>query len=781
MSKFNRIAFRIPLMILGATLVFVTAVGMIVPARIDTAYREAEKAGCLAAAERLEPLLLERAHSGDCAEVIKTLEAAVEGTPVSGAAFTISSLKMQCSHHAGLPVTDARTTQTVALHEAGGVKVGELTLAYSLDAAAAAAQATFYRRYGVAVALYLLLLLLIFRSLRKSLQPLEEIGAAMARFNPAKPSETRFPDRGTGEVASVVRGALNMFDALLEHIRRLHSQSSDTTDGESHLKEAQRMANIGSWEYQVDTGHFGMSTEMYRILALNTKSNSIGWEPFLAFVADDDREFVRQVIDDAVQKGSKFHMGYKLQRVNGEVIEVHTYGKVRKKADGKVRITGVTRDVTEQNRTQRMIEDLAYFDPLTNLPNRVLFRDRLHKAIETAKRNRGKIAVLFLDLDHFKLINDTMGHHVGDKLLRFVADALSKQLRASDTISRIGGDEFVVVLSEIKEERDATLVAEKLLEALSGQHMVENHAMFVSTSIGIALYPEHAEEAAELVKCADTAMYEAKQHGRDNWQLYRAEMGGQRYGQLLLETELYEAVKGKKAFSLYYQPIFQLDSGKAVAMEALLRWHHGEEIVESELFVPMLESSGLIVELGYWVIANVAEQIASWAARGMTPRPVSVNLSARQLQDETLPNYVEEVIATHGIDPNDLGFEVSEGVMISNVEFYTSQLQRLKKLGVRLCLDDYGRGLSSIEHLARFPIDTIKTDQFFVQELREEENSDKIRAVTAMARALGFKTVVAGVEEALQEAGIHDIAAEMVQGYYYSRPLAAEAVEQYLK
>lgn len=325
------------------------------------------------------------------------------------------------------------------------------------------------------------------------------------------------------------------------------------------------------------------------------------------------------------------------------------------------------------------------------------------------------------------------------------------------------------------------LVAEKLLEALSGQHMVENHAMFVSTSIGIALYPEHAEEASELVKCADTAMYEAKQHGRDNWQLYRSEMGGQRYGQLLLETELYEAVKGKKAFSLYYQPILQLDTGKAAGMEALLRWHHGEEIVESELFIPMLESSGLIVELGYWVISSVAAQIAAWSARGMTPRPVSVNLSARQLQDETLPNYVEEVIATHGIDPDYLGFEVSEGVMISNVEFYTSQLQRLKKLGVRLCLDDYGRGLSSIEHLARFPIDAIKTDQYFVQELREEENSDKIRAIAAMARALGLKTVVTGVEEALQEAGIHDIPVDMVQGYYYCRPLASEAVEQYLK
>ena len=784
MSKMNRIAFRIPLLTLVVSLGFVAAVGYLAVGQLNDAYRFAEKDGCHFAARNLVPFLTHKAREGDCEGIKTHLETLVETTPVSGVAVNISGLQMQCQHHAGPPVTEAPTAETVSLYE-NGLKIGEATVAFSLEGVAETERLRFVKILALPVLLFFLLLWLIFRSLSRSLRPLQAVSREMEHFDPAKPSATVFDRSGSDEVALVVRAAGKMFDTLVAHTKQLNrgeAESSDSTENESHLKEAQRMANIGSWEYHLDTDHFSMSTEMYRILALNTKNDRLSWEQFLAFIVVEDQTFVRQVIDDAVAKGSKFHMAYRIKRVNGDLIEVHTYGKVRKKADGKARITGVTRDVTEQNRTQRIIEDLAYFDALTGLPNRVLFRDRLQKSIDSAKRSHGKVGVLFLDLDHFKLINDTMGHHVGDKLLRYVAELLSRQLRASDTISRIGGDEFVVILPEIRGARDAELVADKLIESLTGQHIVEQHTLFITTSIGIALYPDHAEEVAELVKCADTAMYEAKQKGREHWQLYRNEMWGQRYGQLILETELYEAVKGKKAFSLYYQPIVEPKSGKVFAVEALLRWHHKEQIIEPELFVPLLESSGMIVEIGYWVIDNVARQIEAWKQAGSPVRPVMVNLSAHQLQDPRLPEAVAAVMERYAISPEELGFEISEAVMLSNVESYTSQLQRMKKLGVMLGIDSYGRGLSSIETLARFPVDMIKTDHRFIQELSEEqEEAKKIEAIVSMVRVFGMKTVVVGIEEAEQYEAIRGIPFDFAQGYLYGRPLSAEALEKQLE
>ena len=430
-----------------------------------------------------------------------------------------------------------------------------------------------------------------------------------------------------------------------------------------------------------------------------------------------------------------------------------------------------------------MIEKLAYFDVLTNLPNRALFKDRLNKAIETAKRSQGKVGVLFLDLDHFKLINDTLGHHIGDRLLVFVAETLNKQLRGSDTIARIGGDEFVVLLPQVKDESDAVLVAEKLLEALEGQHIIERHTLFVSTSIGIAVYPDHAEEIGELIKHADTAMYEAKQKGRNNWQVYKEEMGGQQYGQLLLEEELYISVKNKEQFEVYYQPQFDAKSKEVCGLEALLRWHHPEQgLLESDQLIPLMESSGLIVEMGEWVIDRAAAQIAKWSAEGKRPLPIAINLSARQLQDSGLVEHISTTIESYAIDAHWLGFEVSEGILVSNVEMHTSLFQRLKKIGVFLALDDYGSSFSSIPMLTEFPLDLLKVDQRFIADVLDEPSEAKnIAAMLAVGRTLGFKTVVEGIEEREQEAVVLPMECDVLQGYLYSKPVSIGALELFLK
>lgn len=775
------IAFRIPMLVTLISLVMAGVLGYVTTVSMSKGYDAVEAEGCKAAVLGIRPLVAEKAAAGDCEGIKTVLDDLVAETLVSEASVVITDLELQCSHSSGkaLDLNDAR--QSLPLYDSNDVTIGQISVAYSLDSLFISSMNEYYKIFAVATGIYFIVLFFIMRSLVNNLRPLHEISKEMDTFDPENPQDAVFVKNGNDEVSLVARSAGKMFDTLVSFARRIHASNNSAIHSESHLKEAQRMAKIGSWEYNFEDEHFTMSTEMYRILSMNTKKE-VTWEQFLAFVSDEDRDYVNQVIEDAIIHGSKFHMGYQVKTANGDLIEVHTYGKVRKKADGTIRVTGVTRDVTEQNRTQQMIEKLAYFDVLTNLPNRALLKDRLNKAVETAKRAHGKVAVLFLDLDHFKLINDTLGHHVGDKLLIYVAETLNKQLRGSDTISRIGGDEFVVLLPQVNGAEDAELVAEKLLGSLEGQHVIDRHTLFVSTSIGIALYPDHAEEVSELVKHADTAMYEAKQKGRNNWQTYNEEMGGQQYGQMLLEEELYEAVKGKNSFEIYYQPQIDTQSRKVCAVEALIRWNHPEQgLLEPDQFIPLLESGGIIIELGHWMFDSVAFQIAQWQSKGRMLYPVFINLSARQLQDAKLFEKVSNAITAHGIDAKWLGFEIAEGILVSNVEEYTSVLQRLHGLGVSLAVDDYGSSYSSIPVISKFPLDYVKIDQRITAELTEDNKEVRnVSAMLMMAHTLGLKTVLEGVEEQEQYDLLQNIPFDIVQGYLYSKPLKVEALELFL-
>ena len=779
--KTSFIAFRIPFLVIMLSVFLAGALGYVTTLKLAKEYEAVEAEGSNTALTGVLPLITTMAEEKDCNGIKSALNALVNGSMVVSAEVDINSLDFACKQKSGA-ASPAGAHKSLPIYDADNVRIGEIGIVYSLAELHEKHLAEFYTFFGITTGVYFLLLLIVLQSLVNALRPLHMISREMDAFNPESPSETLFEKMGSDEVALLSRSAGKMFDNLVDFARRIHASNTSAINSESHLKEAQRMAKIGSWEYSFENETFGMSMEMYRILCMNTKNENITWEQFLAFVADEDRDYVDQVIDDAVEHGSKFHMGYQLKTANGDLIDVHTYGKVRKKADGKVRITGVTRDVTEQNRTQQMIEKLAYFDVLTNLPNRALLKDRLNKAVDSAKRAHGKVAVLFLDLDHFKLINDTLGHHIGDKLLVYVAETLNRQLRGSDTISRIGGDEFVVLLPQVKDDHDAELVAEKLLEALEGQHIIERHTLFVSTSIGIAVYPDHADEVSELIKHADTAMYEAKQKGRNNWQTYHPDMGGQQYGQMLLDEELYEAVQTKDTFEVYYQPQLEMATKTVCGLEALLRWNHPEQgLLEPDQFIPLLESSGMITEMGYWVIETVAAQIASWDAKGRTLLPVSINLSSGQLHDSDLPERIASTLESYAVDGKWLSFEASEGVLVSNIELYTSQLQRLRKLGVSLAIDDYGSSFSSIPALSEFPLDTLKLDQRFVAEMVDEESEAKnVAAILAMAHALGLKTVVEGIEEEEQEAIIAAMPCDVVQGFLYAKPLSVAALELYL-
>lgn len=430
--------------------------------------------------------------------------------------------------------------------------------------------------------------------------------------------------------------------------------------------------------------------------------------------------------------------------------------------------------IDERKRLQENLEHLARHDGLTQLPNRALFYNRLQVALEQARRRGWRTGVMFIDLDRFKTINDTLGHGVGDELLQQVAIRLAGCMRAEDTVGRLGGDEFAVILSDLHQEENAALVAQKILDALAQPFQLERHEVFITTSIGITTSGPGDCDADTMISNADAAMYDAKNLGRNNYQFYAATMSERAMERLLMEKELRYAIS-RNEFLLNFQPKVNLRSGEITGFEALLRWHRtGGEVVSPALFVPVIEDCGLIEEVGEWVLRSACAQLAAWAKAGLKPLPVAVNLSPKQFQHQDIGGVILRAIRDHGIDPGLLELEITESTAMNNAEGAIAALKKLKALGVRIAIDDFGTGYSSLSYLTRFPIDSLKIDRSFVIDLPDSREGASIaRAVITMAHALGLKVIAEGVETLAQLEFLTENACDEVQGYYCSRPLAA--------
>ena len=441
-------------------------------------------------------------------------------------------------------------------------------------------------------------------------------------------------------------------------------------------------------------------------------------------------------------------------------------------------IEGTIVDITERKVAQDQIEYQAYHDVLTGLPNRALFRDRIGVGLAHARRYRRAASVMFLDLDRFKLINDTLGHTVGDGLLQAVAQRLVNSVRGEDTVARMGGDEFTILLSDATDAHGVAIVASKVLEAISAPIFVEGHELFVTTSIGIALYPEDGSDAEELLKSADRAMYRAKESGRNNYQF--ATQTGEAFDldRLALERSMHHASE-RHEFVVYYQPIVEMASNRVVGAEALVRWNHPVRgLMLPAEFITVAEDRGMIVPLGEWVLRSATEQLTKWRAAGNEDLRISVNLSARQFQQHDLAGVIERILTDTGLPPTSLDIEITESTAMKNVDLTLTILQKLKTMGVGVSIDDFGTGYSSLSYLKRFPIDTVKIDHDFVRDLTSDGNDAAlVSAIISMARALNLHVVAEGVETKEQLAFLRRDRCEFVQGYLYSRPLPAEEFE----
>ena len=439
--------------------------------------------------------------------------------------------------------------------------------------------------------------------------------------------------------------------------------------------------------------------------------------------------------------------------------------------------------LTEQVESAKVeLDHLAHHDPLTSLPNRMLMQDRLSQAIEVARRGRRQLAVMFMDMDRFKHINDSLGHAVGDKLLQSVASRLVACGRHSDTLSRQGGDEFLLLLPCIECVDDAALSANKMIIALAPPHRIDGRDIHISVSIGISIYPDDGQDVQTLIKCADTAMYFAKESGRDNFKFFEPKMNTRAIERQSIESSLRLALE-RQEFVLHYQPKIDLKSGKIVGAEALIRWQHPQRgLLSPREFVSIAEDSGLIRPMGRWVLGEACRQAQTWVQAGLPPITVAVNTSTLELRAEDFLKNLCAILEETQIEPRYLELELTESVLMRDAESSGTLLQAISDLGVQLAIDDFGTGYSSLSYLSRFPINTLKIDQSFVNRMSgNPDDANIVSAVISMGKSLRQRVIAEGVETPEQHASLLALHCDEGQGYYFGRPVPAEALATLLQ
>ncbi|MEI7612993.1 MAG: EAL domain-containing protein [Betaproteobacteria bacterium] len=471
------------------------------------------------------------------------------------------------------------------------------------------------------------------------------------------------------------------------------------------------------------------------------------------------------------------------QRKNGEVFPEWLGVSVVRENDGRPKYyVYIFSDMTERKEAQQRIEMLAHHDPLTGLPNRLLLRDRADQAKAQASRMNSRVGLMFLDLDRFKTINDSLGHPVGDALLKEVVERLKSCVRESDTISRQGGDEFIILLNDVRDSEAVSRVAEKIHQRMAEPMLLENHLLNSSFSIGIALYPDDGEDFDILLQKADTAMYHAKEAGRNGHRFFTEEMNQKVVEHLRMETQLRRALE-KGEFVLHYQPQIDLHDGRIVGVEALLRWNSPEEgLVSPGKFIPVAEDSGLIVPIGAWVLNEACRQAAAWQESGLPPFVVAVNLSAVQFKRMDLINTVINALVLSELDSEWLELELTESILIQDAEVTLDSVQRLKALGVKLSVDDFGTGYSSLAYLKRFAVDKLKIDHSFVRDLvSDPDDAAIVRAIIQMAHSLKLKTIAEGVESEDLANLLRVFHCDEIQGYWVAKPMPAHELEIFVR
>ncbi|MDO9713387.1 bifunctional diguanylate cyclase/phosphodiesterase [Paracraurococcus lichenis] len=611
---------------------------------------------------------------------------------------------------------------------------------------------------------------------------LTAIADALARQAPELSVEYRFRHPSTAEVRHAEARTRYTYDPQGRPLTSVGViiDITERREAEALLHLSLEVGRIGSFRHDIVAGSVSVSAEARAMYGFLGSERSIGDEDWWAPILPDDRERLRaEVMRGMAAREAEGACEYRIRRPSDGELR-HVEARARYEYDGSGRplsAVGVVIDVTERREAELRIAHLAHHDALTGLPNRVLFRDRLNDALARARRNEG-FAVLYLDLDRFKEVNDTLGHPVGDALLRAVTARLQAELRETDTLARLGGDEFAVIQASLDQPRDATTLARRLVEVISAPFLLDGHQMVIGTSVGISLCPTDGFDPDALLKGADMALYRAKAEGRGRWRFFEPEMDARMQLRRTLELDLRRAL-AMSEFEVFYQPIVNIDTRRVSGLEALLRWRHPERgLVPPDDFIPLAEEIGLILPIGEWVLAQACCDAATWPG---APK-VAVNLSPVQFAGRGLVEAVAAALAQSGLAPARLELEITETVLLQDTEATLATLHRLKALGVRIAMDDFGTGYSSLSYLQRFPFDKVKIDRSFTRELGNSRQSNAIvQAVTDLCAGLEMTTTAEGVETEAQLAVLRRRGCSEAQGYLFSKPKPAEEVRVVLQ
>jgi diguanylate cyclase (GGDEF)-like protein/PAS domain S-box-containing protein len=575
------------------------------------------------------------------------------------------------------------------------------------------------------------------------------------------------------------RGYIIGIEGIFWDVTELTRARKALEDSEQRYALAVAGANDGLWDWDLKKNTIYYGSRWKSLIGFSENEISDSPEEWMKRVHPEDREGLKASIT-AHLAGRSAHLEAEYRMLHKEKAYrwMLTRGLAVRDAQGKAtRLAGSQTDITDRKRAEEELARQAFYDPLTDLPNRALFIDRLSQTVKRAKRRKDtRFATLFLDLDRFKDVNDSLGHAIGDELLKAIARRLEASVRPGDTVARLGGDEFTILLDELKLPEDAIEVAERIQSELKQPFVLSGQEIFTSVSIGIAPGTV-SDDPEDLLRDADTAMYRAKERGKACYEVFDATMHSRAVARLKLETDLRRAIE-REEFKVYYQPIVSVRSQEIVGFEALARWQHPTEgLVSPAQFIPLAEETGLIIPIDLWVMKEACQQTKKWQGK-WSSLAINVNLSSKHFSQPGLLASVEKVLEETGLEPGRLRIEITESVILEDVPRIADALRRLKELGVRLYLDDFGTGYSSLSYLHRFPIDAVKIDRSFVGQLGQKgEPAELVRTITTLATNLNMGVVAEGVETEGQLERLRALRCERVQGYYFSKPVAVPDAE----
>ncbi|MDP6883518.1 MAG: EAL domain-containing protein [Rhodospirillales bacterium] len=573
-------------------------------------------------------------------------------------------------------------------------------------------------------------------------------------------------------------------ESVEERTRKLTREAAERRRAEGNLRLAAKVIETTNEAVLIADAQFRVTSvnPAFTEITGYKADEVIGRKPTFHKVLRKDKTLFAKMQED-MQKQGHWEGEFWNKRKNGDDYAQRLSISAITDETGKVsQYAALIGDITKRKQDEERIRYQANYDSLTKLPNRTLFLDRLNLALARMKRGQDKLGLMFIDLDGFKLVNDTLGHEIGDLLLQEAAKRLSQCVRRGDTIARLGGDEFTVIMPDLEDPRNGSMVAQRILDLLAKPYVLDGHEAFVSASIGITVFPDDGDTASHLLRNADAAMYRAKEQGKANYQFFTVDLNEEVKERVILKNSLIKARQGSE-FSLHYQPKLEIQSGHVTSVEALMRWNNPElGTISPDKFIPIMEESGLAMEMGEWVIRTACTQFQKWRDEGAAPLRVAVNLSSRQLREANFISVVERVLKETGVDPVSLEIEITENMLMSDSTNIVVALDTLHDMGIHISMDDFGTGYSSLNHLRRFPIDTIKIDGTFTADIESKpEEIEIIKAIITMGHSLNRRVAAEGVETEGQLSILKEHGCDEIQGYFLCPPKPADELSSFLQ